>query len=250
MVAGNVFGFLLLGGLLGLFGQGARAVVGLKTLADYANGPNPGQGDVFNAARLIISLVIGFIAGIAAALAYKIAGGDIDKLTVDNLLEFAGAGYLGTDVIESFIVRYFDAVSATGLKMQTVAAGGVQVNAMTTRRDFAVGNVQKLDSLGAPAIGTKPRLSYNDIIQRLISDFGPTGPSGEGSKVDASKITRQQFRDSISRLFSCNGLTGNNCLIDDYDVAGIVDNYDTYAGIANAIGELFRSRGGVYVPKA
>jgi hypothetical protein len=99
---------VFLGGMLGLFGQGSRAAVGLKTLSDFANASNPGPSDVFNAARLAISLGIGFLAGIAAALTYIMAGGDLTKLTVDALLGFAAVGYIGTDAIESFLVKYFD----------------------------------------------------------------------------------------------------------------------------------------------
>jgi hypothetical protein len=116
MEPGATIQFLLLGGLLGLFGQGARAVIGLKTLTDYANGPAP-RSDVFDAARLIISLVIGFLAGIAAALTYyAIVRGAAVNLGLEQLLGFAGAGYIGTDVIESFIVKYFDKTSTTGVK--------------------------------------------------------------------------------------------------------------------------------------
>jgi hypothetical protein len=116
MNSGDALKFLLLGGFLGLFGQGVRALVGLNLLKDYANGPNPSQADVFNAARLAISLVVGFLAGVATALVYVLKD---DKVVSDigpYLLPFAGAGYVGTDVIEAFYVKYFDAGSSTGLK--------------------------------------------------------------------------------------------------------------------------------------
>jgi hypothetical protein len=116
MNSGDALKFLLLGGFLGLFGQGIRALVGLNLLKDYANGPNPSQADVFNAARLAISLVVGFLAGVATALVYVLKE---DKVVSDigpYLLSFAGAGYVGTDVIEAFYVKYFDAGSSTGLK--------------------------------------------------------------------------------------------------------------------------------------
>lgn len=116
---------LLLGGLLGLFGQGARVVVGLKTLTDFANAPSANQTDVFNAARLTVSLIIGFLAGIAEALAF-LEGGDptkIGQIGLQQLLGFAGAGYIGTDIIEAFIAKYFDSASKTGLKPLALAYG-------------------------------------------------------------------------------------------------------------------------------
>jgi hypothetical protein len=115
MNSGDALKFLLLGGFLGLFGQGVRALVGLNLLKDYANAPNPSQNDVFNAARLAISLVVGFLAGIAAALTYILKGSDVSSV-IPFLLPFAGAGYIGTDVIEAFYVKYFDKGSTTGLK--------------------------------------------------------------------------------------------------------------------------------------
>ncbi len=115
MSTGNALQLLLLGGLLGLFGQGVRAAVGLRLLKDYANAPSPGQNDVFNAARLAVSLVVGFLAGVAAALTYILKGGTGETVS-DLLLPFAGAGYVGTDIIEAFYVKYFDATSPAGLK--------------------------------------------------------------------------------------------------------------------------------------
>jgi hypothetical protein len=61
----SVLSILLLCGLMGLIGQGARAAVGLKAMT-IANAPTH-QAE-FNAAYLVISLMIGFIAGILAGL--------------------------------------------------------------------------------------------------------------------------------------------------------------------------------------
>lgn len=106
MTIGDVFATILLGGLMGLFGQGIRAVVGLKTMVDEATNQQKSESDLFSAARLIISLVIGFLAGIAATLTLGI------KTLMDNpgdlhtLLGIAAAGYAGTDAIEGFISKY------------------------------------------------------------------------------------------------------------------------------------------------
>jgi hypothetical protein len=98
---------LILGGFLGLLGQGARAIVGLKGLQDQVDSPDASQTDVFSAARLLMSLMIGFLAGLAATLAMG-----IDKLlfinpsNIDVLLGIAAAGYVGTDFIEGFMSRF------------------------------------------------------------------------------------------------------------------------------------------------
>jgi hypothetical protein len=95
---------LLLTGLLGMIGQGTRAIVGLKKMNDDAAQQNASTADLFVAARLVVSLLIGFVAGIAAGLALG-----IDKITsikvadINMLLGIAAAGYAGTDFIESFL---------------------------------------------------------------------------------------------------------------------------------------------------
>lgn len=97
---------LILAGLMGMVGQGARTVVGLKKLHD-ANATQPAdQATTFLASRLVISLIIGFIAGVLAALAIG-----LDKLTgaagatVEVLLGLAAAGYAGADFIEGFMSK-------------------------------------------------------------------------------------------------------------------------------------------------
>src|SRR5215813_9570125 len=56
---------ILLAGLMGMLGQGVRAIIGLKTMVDDANAQGVSSADLFRAARLLVSLMIGFIAGIA-----------------------------------------------------------------------------------------------------------------------------------------------------------------------------------------
>lgn len=88
---------LLLGGTLGMIGQGIRVVAGLKKMLDA------GTMDEFKPSVLIVSLLIGFIAG---ALAY--VGVDrIGPVEFDRVLMLAilAAGYAGTDFIEAFMKR-------------------------------------------------------------------------------------------------------------------------------------------------
>jgi hypothetical protein len=104
--AASMLTALLLGGLMGLLGQGIRAIVGLKSMVDLANATAVAQDDVFRAARLLVSLMIGFIAGVAATLALgpdKLSG---QTVPIDLLLGIAAAGYAGTDFIEGFMSQY------------------------------------------------------------------------------------------------------------------------------------------------
>ncbi|MGW9329291.1 glycoside hydrolase family 19 protein [Bosea sp. NPDC055594] len=97
---------IFLSGMMGLVGQGARAVIGLKKLNDANAGKDPGQADLFLASRLLISLMIGFIAGVLAAFALglgKLIG--TGNITPEILLGIAAAGYVGSDFIEGFIAK-------------------------------------------------------------------------------------------------------------------------------------------------
>lgn len=128
----DVFGAILLGGTLGLVGQGARAAIGLKKMNDTAQDQSLGWSDVFVASRLVVSLIIGFLAGVAGTFALG-----IDKLInlqqgqLDVLFGIVAAGYAGTDAIEAFIARI--GTSSSGTKAQpsssALAANVAKLNA-------------------------------------------------------------------------------------------------------------------------
>jgi len=114
----NVLQLLMLGGLMGVFGQGLRTVVGFRTAIDAASLQGATQEDVFRAARVLVSLFIGFLAGVAATFvvglvdfAAAVEGGD----PVKTLLGIAAAGYSGTDFLEGFFGQYFKGVAAPAL---------------------------------------------------------------------------------------------------------------------------------------
>ena len=65
----SILAALVLAGLLGALGQSARTVAGLKKMNDEAAKQGLSSADVFIAARLFVSLMIGFLAGVAAGLA-------------------------------------------------------------------------------------------------------------------------------------------------------------------------------------
>jgi predicted chitinase len=98
---GSILLALLLCGLLGLLGQGVRAIVGLKNAGSLNSTTSTEQAE-FSLAYLVLSLMIGFIAGILAGLALNLQ----TIITVDPgnwklLLGIAGSGYIGADFIEN-----------------------------------------------------------------------------------------------------------------------------------------------------
>jgi predicted chitinase len=98
---GTILLALLLCGLLGVLGQGVRAIVGLKN-AGALNSTTPSEQAEFSLAYLALSLMIGFIAGIIAGIALNLE----NIITVDPsnwklMLGIAGSGYVGADFIEN-----------------------------------------------------------------------------------------------------------------------------------------------------
>jgi hypothetical protein len=124
---------LVLAGGMGAFGQGARVAVGLKGMTDEAKSLNLSPSDLFQTARLVTSLLIGMLVGIAAGLVYIQAGSTADQVTFQTLVGFAAAGYLGTDVLEAFITKYFP--PATPAATNAIAArNAMLVASMATRK--------------------------------------------------------------------------------------------------------------------
>jgi hypothetical protein len=99
---------LLLGGLLGIVGQGIRIVVGLKKSNDEAIKSNKSFKECFDTQKLVVSIIIGFIVGAVAGMLGAINMVD-QKITKESLLSLIGIGYAGTDFIEGFINKYLPA---------------------------------------------------------------------------------------------------------------------------------------------
>ena len=105
----GVLTVLLMCALMGLVGQGARVVVGMKTLMDYKNFRGT-QDDVFNLARLVFSLIVGFVVGLVGGMWWWQQHGiaSIDIANFDFMVKFAVMGYIGADAIEAFTAKFFD----------------------------------------------------------------------------------------------------------------------------------------------
>jgi hypothetical protein len=92
----------VLGIIFGALGQGARAIVGIKKLNDYADENNPSTA-LIDGVRLFISFGIGAVAGAFAAVTLI---ADLTKpVLLEQLFAIAAAGYAGSDFIEGFITR-------------------------------------------------------------------------------------------------------------------------------------------------
>jgi hypothetical protein len=103
---GNALLAIVVAGLLGMIGQGIRSVAGIKKMGDDAQAKGVTASSAFSPGWFFVSLMIGFIAGVAAGLALGL--GKILKAPDDfqMLLGLAAAGYAGTDFIEAFASRY------------------------------------------------------------------------------------------------------------------------------------------------
>lgn len=91
-----------LGFLLGAVGQTARVIVGLKKTSDEvrAQGAGTSFSDCFEPGQLVISLIIGGVAGALASLAVL---DQMTTLTKEVVLGLMAAGYAGSDFIEGFM---------------------------------------------------------------------------------------------------------------------------------------------------
>lgn len=94
---------LILGGILGMVGQGMRVIVGLKKIYESL-GADEQFGNKMDWSRLSVSLVIGFIAG-AFGMILKIDYETVSTMimTKDFMLSIIAIGYMGVDFIEGMM---------------------------------------------------------------------------------------------------------------------------------------------------
>jgi hypothetical protein len=128
---GNALLALLVAGLMGMVGQGIRAVAGIKKMSDDAQTKGVSPSSAFSPSWFFVSLTIGFIAGVVAGLAlglHKILNAPEDFQT---LLGIAAAGYSGTDFIEAFASRY-----SNGLLPKDMPLGDAGTQQASVTRSF------------------------------------------------------------------------------------------------------------------
>jgi hypothetical protein len=93
----------LLGGLLGAVGQGVRAIIGLKKAREEAAQEGRTFAETFEPGRLMLSLAIGFVAGVLGLLTLDL--GDGTRIAMQQVVTLIAIGYAGTDFIEGFMQR-------------------------------------------------------------------------------------------------------------------------------------------------
>lgn len=109
MPALDWFQLLAIGILAGSLGQSVRVIVGLKKASDTAQ-PGTTMSDNIDVGRLLISLLIGAVAGALAAITtlYK----NLAAIAPEMFLGLMAAGYAGSDFIEGFMNKFMPNSSA------------------------------------------------------------------------------------------------------------------------------------------
>lgn len=90
--------YILLGTCLGVIGQGARVIVGLKKVNDETSISEKEVKDVLDFKRLFVSLLIGGVAGSLGGIA--LLDTEINR---EFLITLIATGYSGADFIEGFM---------------------------------------------------------------------------------------------------------------------------------------------------
>jgi hypothetical protein len=107
-----------LGIIFGALGQGARTIVGIKKLNDYADDAT--STALIDGIRLLISFGIGGVAGAFAAVTLIT---DLTKtVPLEQLFTIAAAGYAGSDFIEGFISRISGGAGKAATKSSAASA--------------------------------------------------------------------------------------------------------------------------------
>jgi len=157
----DLLAYIILGGLMGMLGQGARAVIGLKGMADNARTLNVNPNDLFEAGRLITSIIIGFLVGLAAAL-ISLKGADVAVPGWQTMLAWVASGYAGTDFLEGFISQYLPQGAATS-KSTTGATADVVKPPPAPPPTFSLQTAQGIVQHAFDGMG-KPNMPQNSVL--------------------------------------------------------------------------------------
>lgn len=102
----EIINALLLGGILGMVGQGIRATIGIKKLRETNADPNLPTYK-FEIDRFVATLLLGFLAGLLATIPFFNKDfSEGPKWNQEIFLTLIAAGYSGVDFIEGFLKGY------------------------------------------------------------------------------------------------------------------------------------------------
>ncbi len=154
---------LLVSGIMGMVGQGARTIVGLKKLSDKSR-TAAGAANEFSASRLAVGLMIGFVAGVAGGLTPKVF--DASAITSDTLFYLASIGYMGVDVIEGFMNTVASGHLPKALPEAIVGAPSAQHVAETSPTEAPTPTSHQLASTRPPP-PPSPHVANEEIREAL-----------------------------------------------------------------------------------
>ena len=204
--SGNILTTLLLCGLMGLLGQGVRAAVGLKSSGKIPSA-QAGQQTAFSAAYFVLSLMIGFIAGVLAGLIIGVKDLlKIDPTDLKVLLGIAASGYAGADFIEnslSIIIPASNPPASPDSSGSQPSPGsgpsGVNLNAHAFALSSAVQQLSTAtNQLASITVPLMPA-----VITGTVPTFGPAL-----SRVTPS-IDRRKWEPALTQGFQKFALTSN-----------------------------------------
>ncbi len=132
----QVLGF---GALLGAAGQILRVVAGLKKLNDEANQKGVAVGDLFATSQLVVSILIGAVAGLLGAISLGID--PKAAIPTEKVSALLGIGYAGADFIEAFMLRAVKTASGAPGALLSPGEGSrvAPVGGTSTPHEEAVG---------------------------------------------------------------------------------------------------------------
>jgi predicted chitinase len=196
--AAAVLALLLLYGLMGLVGQAARAAVGLKTMTSSAE-TAPNQQTEFNAAYLLISLMIGFVAGVLAGFGLSLPPVIVDGvIQVKILLGVAAAGYAGTDFIENSLSIFIPNKPAAAKPGAQPTDGSV--SSLNSSVQVLTGHVANLtDTISNLPMKLSAPPAVVDVVAELTAAF----------KSSAPRVNAGLWVPLLNTAFSTYGLQSN-----------------------------------------
>src|SRR5690349_8744819 len=135
-----VLSHVVLGAILGMVGQSARVVIGLKKVLDQANSQGRTFSEQFSPNVLVVSLIIGAVAGVLAVI--TAVGLDSQLITKEALLAVIAAGYAGTDFIEGIMNK-----AGTPIKSPSELPTAQRVAFMARRQQAELAGPSKDDAV-------------------------------------------------------------------------------------------------------
>jgi len=114
MAGSDLLQLIAIGVVAGAFGQGLRAIVGIKKASDEAASEGTTlRSEGLDVSRLVFSLFIGAIAGGVGILSITgFQASAVANITAETFFGVVGIGYAGTDFIEGFIRTQLPKLSA------------------------------------------------------------------------------------------------------------------------------------------